>query len=126
MACEANIDVQFLGEGKLRAKGTCTGKDCKDPLGCLAEFSLPPSNPRNPRRNKNAKITGQGSGGSQANIEVSTDGDDIDEGVLQLSCTCGKELSGTPAEYSFMLVHPIGVKEVLEAIVTLGKFWKHF
>jgi hypothetical protein len=116
-ACQPKYDVVKLGDGKLEMKGWCDNLSCKDEDGCQPEFHCE----RKGAVNKNAKITAQGQGSSQANIEITADGD-IENGVVTLVCTCGKTPS-KPVEYKFSLDEPLGPLQVLKAIVTIGHFF---
>jgi hypothetical protein len=120
MSCTPKYDVVKLGDGKLQVKGWCENVDCKDKDGCVPEFHCE----RKGAVNKNAKITAQGHGPTQANIEITADGD-IDQGVLTLVCVCG-ETPSKPAKYEFTLDEPLGPLEVLKAIVTIGHFFGQF
>ena len=115
MACQPKIELPLIDKNDITFKGYCEG-ECKnsDSGLCKTSFSLTLDG----KTNKNAKVTGSGTGSGQAFIRVSADGGDIDNGLVVLKCTCGNQ--ATEDRFEFTLEHRTSAEDVVLTILTLG------
>jgi|SRR5580704_1778438 hypothetical protein len=117
MPCTPVLDDGYprIVDNDMIFRGHCDGK-CETDHKCEPEFSLT----GRVGFNKNAKITASAHGGGQASIRITADDGDIDNGQVQLICSCGEEQSGKPVTIKFTLDHRTTVSDVLKVIVTAG------